>query len=130
MNEGTFVLLPSNKRWGNEMIYGALFLCKDFDFYARIFDAYHACSMSTLLRNHDLDLHHRMHVHVTPIYFKSLDELSRLKYREGEPVYVQTYLGNPKHPKIANRLNSTVSYRITDGIDTENYKKLFWEVTK
>lgn len=127
-NESNFIIpVDALKRWGNEVIYGGLFLCKDFDFYARILDAYHVCSMSTLLRNHDLDIHHRVEVDVRPIYFKTLDELKRLKYREGESVQATTYMGNLKHHKISRRLDKTVSYRIIDGIDKDNYKKL-WEV--
>ncbi len=101
-------------------------LCKDFDFYARILDAYHVCSLSSMRQNHKIDVHHRVKVNVTPIYFTSLDELSRLKYTEGSNVFAQTYLGNPNHPKISQKLNAKQTCRIVDGIDKSNYIKL-WE---
>lgn len=116
------------KHWGNNVVYGALFICKDFDFYNRVLDAYHICSLSTLLRNHNNDIHHRVEQYVTPIFFETLNELALLKYREGKPIKAITYMGNIKHNKISQRLNKTVSYRIKDGIDAENFKQLFWEV--
>lgn len=129
-NQSNFVIpVDALKRWGNDVVYGGLFLCKDFDFYSRILDAYHVCSVSTLMKNHDMDIHHRIEVNVTPIFFDTIEELATLKYREGESIKAQTYMGNLKHPKISQRLDKTVSYRIIDGIDAENFKKL-WEVIK
>lgn len=127
-NQSNFIIpVDALKRWGNEVIYGGLFLCKDFDFYARILDAYHVCSLDRLRKNHDMDVHHRIEVDVRPIYFNTLDELARLKYREGSSIKAQTYMGNLKHNKITQRLKQTVSYRIIDGIDKNNFKKLFEE---
>lgn len=120
----------TSKRWGNDVVYGGLFLCKDFDFYARIFDAYNMCSKSILLKNHVKDIHHRVEVDVTPIYFRTLNDLSSLKYREGETITAQAYMGNTKHNKITQRFDKTASYRIVDGIDVDNFKQLFWEVTR
>lgn len=130
-NRSTFTLpIDVNKSWGNDVAYGAVFVCKDFDFYARILDAYFVCSMTTMLRNHNQDLHHRFLTEATLLQFNTLEELATLKYKEGEPIDVLTYMGNLKHPKISQRLNKTISYRITDGIDKDNFKKLFWEVKK
>jgi len=122
----TFIVKATNKLWGNDVVYGALMLCKDFDFYARILDAYHVCSLSTMRTNHRIDVHHRVKVDVTPIYFTSLDEMTRLMYTEGTKVLAQTYLGNSNHPKISQRLNAEQTCRIIDGIDKRNYIKL-WE---
>lgn len=123
----TFITLPVNKVWGNDVIYGALFLCKDFDFYSRILDAYHVCSMTTMYRNHKLDLHHRGVVNVSPIHFDTLDDLARLRYREGNIINAETYLGNTQHPKISQRFKNP-SYRLLSGIHGEGFKQLFWEV--
>jgi phage tail protein X len=129
-NQSTFILKPgSSKNWGNDVVYGAVFLCKDFDFYKQIFDAYHTCSMSTMLKNHPLDTHHRIITDVTTINFNTLDELARLMYQEGTSIETITYVANPNHPKIKQRFATTKSYRITDGIDAANFKKLFWEET-
>jgi len=128
-NPSNFILdLDETKRWGNDVIYGALFLCKDFEFYATILDAYHVCSLSTLATNHTNDIHHRGEVGVTPISFESLDDLSRLKYEEKQPVKAQIYKGNIKHPKISSRVYANNPYRIIDGIDAKNFKELYWEV--
>lgn len=128
-NKSTFIL-PVNalKKWGNSVVYGGIFICKDFDYYCNILDAYHICSLSTLFRNHSCDLHHRVEVPVRPIHFSTLSELAHLKYKEGEPITLTTYLGNLKHPKIKQRLNNSKSYRVIDGMDKEHFKQLFWEV--
>jgi hypothetical protein len=126
----TFVLKNTGKEWGNDVVYGALFLIHDFDFYARLLDANYTCSLSTLFKNHDLDLHHRLTTSITPIHFNTLDELARLQYREANKISAQMYFGNPKHPKIIQRQHHTVSYRIVDGIDTLHFKTLFGEVTQ
>lgn len=116
----------------NSVVYGALFLCKDFDFYIRILDSYHLCSLSTLLRNHPCDELHRTNVSIRPIYFNTLDELQYLKYIESnDNIVAQTYIANIDHPKIKQRMDtSNNTHRITSGINADNFKKLFWEVIK
>lgn len=126
-NNGSFVL-ESKKKWGNDVVYGGIFLLKDFDFYIRILDAYQLCSLSSLYRNHKLDIHHRITTEATPISFSTVDEFERLMYKEREAIRVQTYVGNPNHPKIKQRLNKTVSYRIYDGIDKKHFRELIREV--
>ncbi len=103
--------------WGNNVIYGAIYSLRDAPFYIRILDAYQLCSLATLKRNHINDMHHRIQVGAVPISFDSIDELERVKYKEREGVVVQTYVGNPNHPKINQRLNKTNSYRVIDGMD-------------
>lgn len=122
-NEGTFVL-DYGKDWGNNVVYGIIYSIIDFHFYIHLLDSYHQCSKSLVGFNHPMDVHHRIEVQATPIHFDTLDEFSRLKYRESEPLSVNAYHGNLNHPRIKQRLNKTVSYRITDGIDP-NFIKLF-----
>lgn len=131
-HNGSFVLpVDVKKKWGNEVVYGGIFLCKEFEFYARILDAYHACSLTALLCNHILDINHRVMIDVQPIYFSSLEELGRLKYREGEKVKMHGYMGNPNHPRIIKRINDKKnSYRIIDGVDIKNFKQLWEEVAR
>jgi hypothetical protein len=119
-------------QWGSSVVYGAVFLVPDYYFYVRTLDAYHTCSLSTLRKNHNNDLHHRDTVLATPIKFNSLSDWAVLLYEEKEPIAVQTYFGNPNHPKIKSRYVSTKNnrshYRITSGVDLENYKSLYREV--
>lgn len=126
-NKGVFILpYDHQKIWGNTKIYGALFLCKDIDFYINILDAYHVCYKDKLKRNHINDMHHRYLVEVTPIYFNSIDDLARLKYRESDmTIQANAYFGNPDHPKIKSKIGKTQSYRVIDGIDGDNFKNLF-----
>ncbi|MDD2493882.1 MAG: hypothetical protein PHE29_01685 [Tissierellia bacterium] len=128
-SKSTFAINDMNKKWGNETVYGGLFLCKDFNYYARILDAYHVCSMSTLYRNHIRDIHHRTKINITTISFNSLNDLARLKYNETTQIKAETYIGNPNHPNISKRVLCTNhTYRIIDGIDVNNFKTLYREV--
>jgi len=127
MNNGTFIL-SYGKQWGNSVVYGAIFSLSDADFYIRLLDSYHQCSMSVLGRNHSRDVHHRISNTATPINFATIDDLERLKYRERSDIDVQFYTGNINHPKINQRLNKTVSYRILNGVD-RHFTKLFQEET-
>lgn len=129
-NTDTFIVADDNiptRSWGNSVVYGGLFLCNDFDFYSRVLDGYHLCSMSLLGRNHQRDLHHRHIINVTPIYFDTLEQLARLQYTEGQPIMAQGYFGNPQHPNILRRIiiRYKMSRRIEEGIDAPNFKELF-----
>lgn len=128
-NQSTFYLPSDTPLWGNTVVYGGIFLINDFDFYARILDAYHLCSLSTLMRNHPLDTHHRIKRKATPIHFDSQDDFQRLKYREKEPLNVTMYVANPNQPKITKRIQDTKhNYRIVNGVDREHFKQLIREV--
>lgn len=127
-NESTFIIQPVKRSWGNSVVYGGVFLLSDEPYYIRILDAYHLCSLSTLYRNHPKDVSHRGRSLVVPIHFSSLEELSRLQYTESNGLEVQTFFGNPEHPRISERLNKTNSYRISDGIDSKNFMRLYEEV--
>ncbi len=130
-NQSTFVApVDIRGKNGNIVVYGGLFHCSDVNFYLRIFDAYHVCSLNTLHKNHINDLHHRIITNITPIYFNTLDELARLKYREGETLPAHTYIGNIKHPNIKRRIFTVpfTSYRIKDGIVARCFKSLYEEV--
>lgn len=119
--------VSKTRAWGNNLIYGGLYILKDYDFYIQILDAYHSCSMYNLFRNHNKDIHHRVETVATPISFNTLNELSRLLYKELNEVEVVTYFGNTTHPKIKQRV-TTDRFRITDGIDAQNFRSLWEEV--
>lgn len=125
-NDGTFIT-TYGAPWGNDVVYGAIFAIEEFDFYIRLLDAYHQCSISTLNTNHKMDLHHRHVKSVVPIEFDSLDSLERLMYTEKPAIEAFVYIGNTDHSNIQRRLRSTISYRIIDGVD-ENFIKLYREV--
>jgi hypothetical protein len=124
--KSTFVVQSNRRSWGNDVVYGALFLVNDYHFYIRSIDSYFACSKSILQRNHTYDLHHRINTLATPITFSSLDEFSSLKYKEGSEVRCEMYVGNPNQPKINQRLQSRA--RIIDGLDKQHFKELTREV--
>lgn len=125
-----FIAPPDvNRNWGNKVVYGSLFVCKDFFFYSRMLDAYHACSLSSLLRNHPLDLQHRKEEFITPIRFDNLDKLSRLIYEEKEPISANVYFGNLDNPAVLKRIKSNnPNYRIVDGIDAKSFKKFYYNL--
>lgn len=111
--------------YGNNVVYGALYVLTDEFFHLRTLDAYHLCSLSSIGRNHDLDLTHRTKGPCTPIYFKSLDELDRLLYEEGQPIEAMYYVANPSHPTTQYRVRriTYANYRILNGIDVTNFKE-------
>jgi hypothetical protein len=126
-NKGTFVV-PSNKRsWGNDVVYGALFLVNDFHFHIRSLDAYQSCSLSALTRNHQYDLHHRIDTLATPITFADEEQFCSLRYKEKQPISCFAYVGNPAHPNITKRINDRHA-RIIDGVDKNSFKELLREV--
>jgi hypothetical protein len=129
-NKGTFVVQQGAKKpWGNDVVYGALFLLNDFHFHIRSLDAYHSCSLSALGRNHTYDLHHRELVSTTPITFPDEEHFCSLKYKERENQRAFVYVGNPTHPNIIKRTSSRISgVRIVDGLDKTHYKELLREV--
>jgi hypothetical protein len=127
--KGTFVVQNHKQGWGNDVVYGGLFLLNDFHFHIRALDAYQGCSLSSLTRNHTYDLHHRITVNATPIYFRTKEEFSSLRYREGEDVRVHAYVGNQIHPNITKKLSSQhTGTRIKEGIDKLNFIGLLEEV--
>lgn len=129
-NKGVFIV-PHTFRGvrGNTKVYGALYVCKDIEFYIDTIDAYHGCSRSKLYRNHIKDLHHRVEVEAVPIFFDSLDDLARLKYREGMEVTAFAYFGNINHPRIRTRFTQRrVSRRVMDGVYKDKFVKLFGRV--
>jgi hypothetical protein len=109
------------REWGGHIVYGALYSLRDYTFYIRMLDSYHACSLSHLARNHALDTHHRLKTLFTPIRFESAQDLGRLKYWEREPVEVDCYFGNMAHHSITRRVHASNSYRITEGILKESF---------
>jgi hypothetical protein len=127
----TFILPTGNtKAWGNRLVYGAVFMLDDFEFYVRTLDSYHACSLSAIRTNHQNDIMHRLRVPCVPISFNNLDDLGRLKYSERQQHECFTYFGNPNHRKIRQRLVPNPSYRLIDGVDKESFKQLYEEVSK
>lgn len=128
-NKGTFVVPNNGRRWGNDVVYGALFVCNDFHFYIRSLDAYFSCSKSALNRNHTYDLHHRVDTYSTPITFPDVESFCSLRYKEGQAIRTYAYVGNPTHPNIIKRTSSHISKtRIIDGLDKHSFKELLREV--
>ena len=125
----TTFLIPhgKNKRWGNDFVYGALFLLDSADFYIRQLDSYYGCSRSLLKTNHKKDMYHREVVMATPIFFDSLHDLGVMKYREGNELQVHCYFGNVSHRAFKKRIHSTTSRRVIEGIDKHSFKILYEE---
>lgn len=121
-------LVPHTRTQSNDVVYGAIFLLSDADYYTRALDAYHLCSLHVLRRNHEYDAQHRVTLPATPISFNTVDELSRLMYTEREPTHVSVYVGNPQHPKIQKCLRTTARRRVNHGVDTHPLTNLLREV--
>ena len=141
--EGTlFDLLPWNKRkvgciiengttsHRENVVYGALFYCKNFEFDSAILDAFHDCKYSILGMNHPKDRTHRKEVEVAVIHFDTLNDLAYLRYKEVTKIKAIAYFGNPNHPKINHKVFKRNVYRLQDGIFPQQFRDLFMEVSK
>lgn len=127
----TFAIPHGNKRtYGSRFVYGAIFSLEDFDFYMRLIDSFLVCSKSILRVNHPKDVFHREILEVTPIKYNSLDDLSKLKYIEREPISCHLHLGNVENHKIKQQITKQIHIpRIECGVDKLHYKN-FMEDTK
>ena len=125
------VLEKDRKLLGNRAVYGALFHLDHEEIYLHHLDAIHDCSFHLLKSNNVMDNHHRITTEISPIHFKTLDDLRRLKYYEGDSIKAWCYVGNLTKPRIKSRLRIYhFNHRVTDGILPEAFRKLFWEVNK
>lgn len=88
------------KHKGFNKVYGILIVIDKSEFYMRAMDAINCCSKTSLNKNHDLDIMHRVKRKFTPISFKSIDDFFKMKYREYEEIEVETYIGNTKNKNI------------------------------
>jgi hypothetical protein len=128
-NKGTFVVQNAKQRWGNDVVYGGLFLLHDFHYYIRTLDAYQGCSLSALMRNHSADLHHRHTLSITPITFSTMEEFCTLRYEEAEPILAHCYVGNLTQPKLTHQVHKRrMETRIVQGVDVPSYTELLREV--
>ena len=127
---GNTVLAKDVGSHGNSVVYGAVYALRDEYYHIRTLDALFNCSLSGLGRNHSLDMQHRRREVVTPIHFRSLDELRRLMYRELEPIETDMYVANNTHPTIQKRIERTqkFNYRIKDGINKKPFLAQFGRV--
>lgn len=117
-----------NRKWGNDRVYGAIFLIKNM-YYIRVLDAYNACSLSRIFLNHPYDLNHREIGQATLIEFNTLNDFARYKFKEKANIDCWIYYGNTKCKKLKKTLKDT-RYRITEGVDTKNFKKCFNQLKK
>jgi hypothetical protein len=119
----THLNVVHKKMKGNNVVYGALYVLHDDNFHIRTLDSYYLCSLSTLRCNHNLDLSHRIKQEVRPITFSSIDQFSRLLYKEHEPILAEMYVANPKHPKTTQRTKHVpgLYYRQTNGLLWASY---------
>ena len=125
-----FATDEGKRKYGNNKVYGALFVLDRAEHFLRILEGLYACSYLRLNKNHKLDIMHRKVVQFTPIIFPSLDDLSKGKYTELKEVKCIAFYGNILHPHIAHRISnpSNNCFKINSGVDAENFKELYMEV--
>ena len=115
----SFIATPSNKPWGNSVVYGTLYHIKDFEHWSRALDAYHDCSLSLIGRPHELDLQHRVECDIVLINPRNKESLLSLDYTELTTTKAFVYIANLAHPKIKQRVDySKHRYRIQSGLRT------------
>lgn len=126
-HKDTLIAIDNNhvsRKWGNDKVFGGVFLLDYYNVTIRTLDGLYACSKARLNNNNKNDLMHRVKTSVTLITFNDLEELTVMKYKEREQVLADTYLGNPNHEWIKHRIKMQ-RYRVIDGIDKVHFKKMF-----
>jgi hypothetical protein len=112
--------------WGNPIVFGALIHLTN-DFLVTKLDIMYGCSLSSLKKNHEYDMNHRVQEVIYPIKFDNLDDFSRLKYDIGEPMNAQVYLFNPNNKRFKYPLHW--SRRIVEGVNKQAFKQAVEIVT-
>lgn len=121
------------KRWifavpqdTSKVVYGALFLMKDYDLHKHRIHAYYNNSIGsigkTLIEN-SFDL---FNVKTRPIKFSTLSELLTGRYKIGEAVDCMCFVGNLQNPRM-NFNSSRQRYYGTQRIDKESFITLIEE---
>lgn len=126
-HKDTLIAVDNNhvsRKWGNDKVFGAIFLLDYYNVSIRTLDGLYGCSKARLNKNNKNDLMHRVKVPVTLITFNDLDELAVMKYKEKTSIQADAYLGNPNHEWIKHRIKMQ-RYRVIDGIDKVSFKKMF-----
>lgn len=113
------------RTWGNDIVYGGLYVLDNYEFYIRALDAYHSCSLSRIFSNHINDVQHREETRATPIVFSKFNDFVTLKYSEKDTIMCYTYFGNIQHEYIISRIKAKNSYRITDGVSLDDFYKQY-----
>ena len=122
----TFVVeLEDVKTWGNNVVYGAVYLVQDWEYFIDVLDAYHCCSKKRLHKNHKLDLMHRKTITATLINFDSFTSLEVLKYKEVGTVQTDAYFANMEHNRILKSIyHPERRKRLSSGISPSIRKEL------
>ena len=102
-------------------VYGAIFVLNNSEKFLRILDASLMCSKSMIGRNHDLDVHHRTKLKITPIHIKSIEDFLSLKYNEVEQMEIISYMGNVKNKTIREKVQNKTDNRVKYGFDINNF---------
>lgn len=118
-----FAMVPPIKT--TSLVYGGIFLLKDYEHNRYKLHAYYNNSMPytdcTLIE----DLYEMRTVNVIPISFGSLKDLESGKYKKGNPVECFAFFGNPVNKQI--QYNAARRYYKLKGVDKDSFIKLIRE---
>jgi hypothetical protein len=125
-----FVIPPvyeKSKRQYNTFIYGGVFVINDFQEYERALASYYNCSIPYLGEIIQEDLYYSQKVTITPIKFKTLQELEECSYTSLSDIEGITFLGNQSNSKVQKSLKYGTYYRRASGIDVPNFLTMITE---
>lgn len=128
-----FVIPPEtvqHKRQWNTFVYGGIFVMNDFEEYERAMNSYYNSSISYTGEIMQGDLFYLQKLPVTPIVFRSLQELEECRYQSLDEVSAFIYLANQENSKVQNSLKRGRYYRRSSGIDVPNFLTMVMENQK
>lgn len=128
-----FVIPPETvqyKRQWNTFVYGGIFVMNDFEEYERAMNSYYNSSISYTGEIMQGDLFYLQKLPVTPIVFRSLQELEECRYQSLDEVSAFIYLANQENSKVQNSLKRGRYYRRSSGIDVPNFLTMVMENQK
>lgn len=98
------LFIVPNKSYATRVVYGGIFLLKEYEHHAHKLHSYYHNSMPFAEKTLVEDLYELTVLPVRPIRTTSLLGLSKGKYEVGEPVECNVFIANQKNKRIQNSL--------------------------
>lgn len=115
-------LIPS-KGVSTKLMYGAIFLLKNYEENKYKLHAYYNNSFAYLNMTIKEDLYDFSNVIISPIKFNSLKNIELCNYTYGNPIECVCFIGNEKNNKIQNSIKRRRYYK-ENNVDQKNFIQL------
>lgn len=125
-----FIIPPSTQKHiknVNDYVYGGIFVINDYEEYERSLYSFYNSSIAYLGKSIQEDLYIPEKIQITPIKFKTLQELEECRYTSLEPFEGLTMMANQENKKIQNSISHGRYYRRVSGFDVPNFLTMLME---